>query len=67
MNNKESLFLKRLAETEDLAEKKLKIYSRLLMDAALAENMKTLSLHQEKRKQALEKIAFGKVEKEDEE
>ncbi len=67
MNNKESLFLKRLAETEDLAEKKLKIYSRLLMDAALAENMKTLSLHHEKRKQALEKLAFGKVEKEDEE
>ena len=59
--NKESCFLQLLAGVEDLAEKKMKIYSRLLMDAALAGDMETLAVRHAKRKTKLESLAFGKT------
>ena len=53
--------LQKLAGLEDLAEKKLKVYSRLLMDAALAKEMEELSLRHAKRKQALLMLSCGKA------
>lgn len=50
---KEACALKTMVGVEDLAEKKTKIYSRLLMDATLAKDMEELSLRHEKRKEAL--------------
>ena len=61
MQEKESCVLKRLAGLEDLVEKKVKIYSRLLMDAALAEDMETLASRHAKRKTTLECLAQGKT------
>ena len=61
MQEKESCVLKRLAGLEDLLEKKVKIYSRLLMDAALAEDMETLASRHAKRKTTLECLAQGKT------
>ena len=49
-------FLTRLIELEDLAEKKTKIYSRLLTDVALAKEMESLSLRHEKRKERILKL-----------
>lgn len=51
--------LQTLVTLEDLAEKKTKIYSRLLMDVALAKEMETLSMRHQKRRQALEKLLYG--------
>ena len=56
----ENRAMEKLMEVEDLAEKKVKIYSRLLTDAALAEDMKSLAQRHEKRKEELFKLAFGK-------
>ena len=61
MQEKESCVLKRLAGLEDLLEKKVKIYSLLLMDAALAEDMETLASRHAKRKTTLECLAQGKT------
>lgn len=61
MQEKESCVLKRLAGLEDLVEKKVKIYSRLLMDAALADDMETLASRHAKRKTTLECLAQGKT------
>ena len=47
----ENRAMEKLMEVEDLAEKKVKIYSRLLTDAALAEDMKSLAQRHEKRKE----------------
>ncbi len=61
---KDEPFLKRLAELEDLAEKKAKIYSRLLTDASLSKEMEGLSMRHEKRKEELLALFGGKeVEK----
>ena len=60
MQEKESCVLERLAGLEDLVEKKVKIYSRLLTDAALAEDMETLASRHAERKTALECLAQGK-------
>lgn len=44
-----------LAKIEDLAEKKSKIYSRLLIDAALAQDMEQLAVeHAQAKKRLLE-------------
>lgn len=56
----EEEILTRLGGVEDLAEKKLKIYSRLLTDAALAEDMQTLAARHAKRKTTLISLASGK-------
>ena len=55
--------LKKLLKLEDLAEKKSKIYARLLTDMHLAEEMSLLSLRHEKRKENLTELAFGKMKK----
>ncbi|MBE7077461.1 MAG: hypothetical protein E7377_02010 [Clostridiales bacterium] len=49
-----------LARLEELAEKKAKIHSRLLMDAALAKDMEALSFRHQKRKEKLMALATGK-------
>ncbi len=61
MQEKENYALEQLAGMEDLIEKKIKIYSRLLMDAALAEDMETLASRHAKRKTTLESLAQGKT------
>lgn len=61
MQEKESCILEHLAGLEDLVEKKVKIYSRLLTDAALAEDMETLASRHAKRKTTLECLAQGKT------
>lgn len=55
--------LERLSEAEDLAEKKMKIYARLLTDAALAEDMESLAVKHAERKTTLKSLACGKNEK----
>ena len=58
--------LKLLMGVEDLAEKKIKIFSRLLMDVSLASDMEKLSARHESRKEKLEKLIFGKAKKKEE-
>lgn len=48
--------LRALAEAEDLIEKKAKIYSRLLTDQAIAEDMETLAIRHADRKAGLNKF-----------
>ena len=55
--------LKTLITVEDLVEKKAKIHSRLLMDAALAKDMEELAIRHEKRKETLSVLALGKAPK----
>ena len=62
--SKERTVLFALARIENLAEKKTKIYSRLLTEPALAKEMERLSLSHEKRKNALLAMAGIKTEKE---
>ena len=57
--DEEKAFLMKLAELEDLAGKKTKIYSRLLTDTALAEEMAALSLRHEERKETLKALITG--------
>lgn len=59
--------LKALARLEEIAEKKAKIHSRLLMDAALAKDMEALSLRHKRRKEKLIALATGKQVKADKE
>ena len=61
-NLQEEQALKTLLSLEDLAEKKIKIFSRLLMDAAIAKDMESLSLRHEKRKEELARL-LGKKPK----
>ncbi len=56
----EEEFLNLLLETEDLAEKKAGVYSRLLTEQALAEAMKELSARHAARKERLREILYGK-------
>ena len=62
MQEQERRALEKLAGTEDLVEKKVKIYSRLLTDAALAEALETLADFHAKRKTTLKCLAQGKTE-----
>ena len=55
--------LKTLMTVEDVVEKKAKIHSRLLMDAALAKDMEELAIRHEKRKETLSVLALGKAPK----
>ena len=57
---KDNEYLKNLIEIEDLAEKKTKIYSRLLIEPSLAKAMEELSLRHEKRKERIEQLLYGK-------
>ncbi|MBQ7769782.1 MAG: hypothetical protein IJ373_01185 [Clostridia bacterium] len=62
---RETELIKTLAEIEDLAEKKTKIYSRLLIEQTLATEMESLSARHTARRERLEKLAFGKAKKTD--
>ena len=59
MEEKGTNFLTELAGTEDLAEKKIKIYARLLTNIELAKAMDGLSARHAKRKQTLLDLATG--------
>ncbi len=63
---KENEYLKNLIELEDLAEKKTKIYSRLLINAALAGKMESLSARHKQRRESLERLLYGKLKKQNE-
>ena len=52
-----------LSQVEDLAEKKMKIYARLLTDAALAKDMEMLAMRHAKRKTLLQSLANEKDKK----
>ncbi len=55
--------LKILLNLEDLAQKKTKIFSRLLMDAKLAGEMEQLSARHQQRRERIEKLLYGKSQK----
>ena len=63
MEEKEKNRLQELLTLEDLAEKKAKIYSRLLMDVAKAQDMEALSARHAERKAEIEKLLFGNEKK----
>lgn len=63
MEEKEKKTLEELVLLEDLAEKKAKIYSRLLMDADKAKKMEELAARHATRKKELEELLFGKAQK----
>ena len=52
-----------LAQREQLAEKKAKIYSRLLTEVGLAKEMETLAQQHQRRAVALETLLCGKPPK----
>lgn len=60
---KENEYLKNLMEMEDLAEKKTKIYSRLLIEPSLAGEMEELSARHQERKESIERLLYGKNRK----
>ena len=55
----ENDMLLRLKSLEDLAEKKIKIFSRVLMDQKIAGDMEMLSSRHALRKSALESLVYG--------
>lgn len=59
----EYAFLKALATLEELAEKKTKIYSRLLTDVDLAKEMEALSIRHQNRKNTLLSLMGEKPKK----
>jgi len=59
MQTTETQVLKQLMQLEDLAEKKVKIYSRLLTDPSLSGDMERLALLHESRKERLSFLIFG--------
>lgn len=60
---RETELLQTLSSLEDLAEKKTKIYSRLLTEPSLAQEMESLSSRHKARRELLEKLAFGECPK----
>lgn len=51
--------LQRIQDAEWLAEKKINVYARLLMDPALAKGMEKLAMrHEERRKALLEELGI---------
>ena len=61
--DEEKTLLTVLSQMEDLAEKKARIYARLLTDVSLAKAMEELSLRHEKRKEKCVALVIGKVVK----
>lgn len=61
MEEKEKKSLEELLRIEDLAEKKAKIYSRLLTDVEKAKRMEELASRHEKRKNEISELLFGEV------
>lgn len=62
-SEKEQALLLDLGSWEDIIEKKVKIYSRLLTDPALAKTMEEMGFRHEKRKEELLSLACGKPPK----
>ena len=60
---KEEKYLKELMDLEDLAEKKARIYSRLLTEPSLTKEMESLSKRHEERKERIELLLYGKNKK----
>ena len=56
----EKEIVERLIALEDLAEKKCKIYSRLLTEVSLAQEMENLASRHAERKKLIEKTIFKK-------
>lgn len=54
----ENRAVEKIIALEDLAEKKCKIYSRLLTEPTLAKQMEELASHHETRKKTLSKKVF---------
>ena len=54
----ENRAVEKIIALEDLAEKKCKIYSRLLTEPTLAKQMEVLASHLETRKKTLSKKVF---------
>ena len=67
LTDKEAEILLSLVKMEDIAEKKAKIYSRLLTEPALAQEMEALAKRHAERKMRLETLATGKEPKKEEE
>lgn len=61
MEEREKKNLEELLRMEDLAEKKAKIYSRLLTDVEKAKRMEELAARHGKRKNEIEELLFGEV------
>ena len=59
----EEKYLKELIELEDLAEKKARIYARLLVEPPLAKAMEDMALRHEERKERLNLLLYGKSKK----
>ena len=61
----EKELLSALAEAEELAEKKTRIYSRLLTEMSLAQEMEELSKRHAARKQVLQTLLSGGIPQKD--
>ena len=61
--DQEEKYLKEVMELEDLAEKKTRIYSRLLVEPTLAKEMENISKRHEERKERIELLLYGKNKK----
>lgn len=59
----EEKYLQELMELEDLAEKKARIYSRLLVEPTLAKEMEELATRHEERKERIFLLLYGKNKK----
>ena len=63
MERAETEILEELIKMEDLAKKKARIYSRLLIEPALASEMENRAKRHETRRAQLEQLLCGKKEK----
>jgi hypothetical protein len=57
--------LENLIRMEEIAQKKTKIYSRLLIDPALAGDMESLSMRHQKRREKLTALLNGEMKNAD--
>lgn len=55
--------LKNVITLEDLAEKKAKIYARLLIDPAIAQDLEQISKRHQERKAKLENLLYASKDK----
>ncbi len=60
---REAESLERSLRILNIAEKKARIYSRLLTETALAKAMETLACRHEEQKAALQTLLYGKADK----
>ena len=60
MQENEERLLQDLMALEDLAEKKAKIYARLLIDPAIAQDMDKISTRHQERKNTISSLLYVK-------